>query len=66
MGVLSRLYTGTGAFDIVGRRRTWYIAFSVLVLICVASIVFRGFNAGIDFTGGTQIQFPTTSAAAKC
>ncbi|GAA1261600.1 protein translocase subunit SecF [Pseudonocardia aurantiaca] len=64
MGVLSRLYTGTGAFDIVGRKRTWYIAFSVLVLICVASIVFRGFNLGIDFTGGTQIQFPATTAAA--
>jgi preprotein translocase subunit SecF len=63
-GVLNRLYTGTGAFDIVGRRRVWYIAFSVLVLICVGSIVFRGFNAGIDFTGGTQIQFPAATAAA--
>jgi preprotein translocase subunit SecF len=63
-GVLSRLYTGTGAFDIVGRRRTWYIAFSVLVLVCVGSMLFRGFNLGIDFTGGTQIQFPATTAAA--
>ncbi len=63
-GVLTRLYTGTGAFDIVGRRRLWYISFGLLVLICVASIVFRGFNLGIDFTGGTQIQFPAASAAA--
>jgi preprotein translocase subunit SecF len=63
-GVLNRLYTGTGAFDIVGRRRVWYIAFSVLVLICIGSIVFRGFNLGIDFTGGTQIQFPAATAAA--
>ncbi|TWF80931.1 preprotein translocase subunit SecF [Pseudonocardia hierapolitana] len=63
-GVLNRLYTGTGAFDIVGRRRVWYAAFSVLVLICIGSIVFRGFNLGIDFTGGTQIQFPATTAAA--
>jgi preprotein translocase subunit SecF len=63
-GVLNRLYTGTGAFDIIGRKRVWYIAFSVLVLICVGSIVFRGFNLGIDFTGGTQIQFPATTAAA--
>jgi preprotein translocase subunit SecF len=63
-GLLNRLYTGTGAFDIVGRRRTWYIAFSVLVLVCIGSIVFRGFNLGIDFTGGTQIQFPATTAAA--
>ncbi|OLT09599.1 protein-export membrane protein SecF [Pseudonocardia sp. CNS-004] len=63
-GLLNRLYTGTGAFDIVGRRRTWYISFAVLVLVCVGSIVFRGFNLGIDFTGGTQIQFPATTAAA--
>jgi preprotein translocase subunit SecF len=63
-GVLNRLYTGTGAFDIIGRKRLWYISFSVLVLICIGSIVFRGFNLGIDFTGGTQIQFPATTAAA--
>jgi preprotein translocase subunit SecF len=63
-GILSRLYTGTGAFDIVGRKRTWYVVFSVLVLICVGSMIFRGFNLGIDFTGGTQIQFPAATAAA--
>ena len=63
-GVMSRLYTGTGAFDIVGRRKLWYLAFGALILVCVASIVFRGFNLGIDFTGGTQFQFPTVDAAA--
>jgi preprotein translocase subunit SecF len=63
-GVLTRLYTGTGAFDIVGRKRIWYIGFAVLVLICIGSIVFRGFNLGIDFTGGTQLQFPAATAAA--
>lgn len=57
-GVLSRLYTGTGAFDIVGRRRLWYVSFGVVVLICIASMVFRGFNLGVDFTGGTLVQFP--------
>src|SRR4051794_41801865 len=62
-GVLSRLYTGTGAFDIVGKRRVWYVVFSVLVLVCLGSILFRGFNLGIDFTGGTQVQFPTAQTA---
>jgi preprotein translocase subunit SecF len=62
--VFSRLYTGTGAFDIVGRRKSWYIGFGLLVVICLASIVIRGFNLGIDFTGGTQIQFPANTAAA--
>lgn len=61
---LSRLYTGTGAFDIVGKRKVWYTAFGLLVLVCVVSIVFRGFNLGIDFTGGTQIQFPANTATA--
>lgn len=61
--VFSRLYTGTGAFDIVGRRKTWYVAFGLLVLVCVASLGLRGFNLGIDFTGGTQIQFPTSGTA---
>jgi preprotein translocase subunit SecF len=62
-GVLTRLYTGTGAFDVVGRRRTWYIGFAVLMLVCVLSIVFRGFNLGIDFTGGTQLQFPAAGTS---
>jgi len=63
-GRLSGLYTGTGSFDVVGRRRTWYTTFGLLVLICLASIVFRGFNLGIEFTGGTQVQFPAATAAA--
>lgn len=58
----NRLYTGTGAIDVVGRRKTWYLAFGLVVLVCVGSIAFRGFNLGIDFTGGTQIQFPAAGA----
>jgi preprotein translocase subunit SecF len=63
-GVFSRLHTGTGAFDIVGKRRVWYAVFGTLVLICIGSIVFRGFNLGIDFTGGTQVQFPAAHTSA--
>ncbi|MCE3553338.1 protein translocase subunit SecF [Pseudonocardia sp. RS11V-5] len=61
-GVFSRLYTGTGAFDVVGRRKVWYVAFGTLVLICVLSMVIRGFNLGIDFTGGSQFQMPAAGA----
>src|SRR5215210_325895 len=62
--VFTRLYTGTGAFDVVGKRKLWYALFGALVLICIGSIVFRGFNLGIDFTGGTQLQFPSAGAGA--
>ena len=61
-GVLTRLYTGTGAFDIIGRRRIWYIGLGLLMLVCIGSIVFRGFNLGIDFEGGTRIQLPAEGA----
>ncbi|WP_051341265.1 protein translocase subunit SecF [Pseudonocardia spinosispora] len=62
---LSRLHTGTGAFDLVGRRKGFYIFFAVLVLICIGSMVFKGFNLSIDFKGGTSIQFPTTGATGQ-
>jgi preprotein translocase subunit SecF len=61
---MTRLYTGTGAFDIVGRRRLWYALFGVLMAVCLASIVLRGFNLGVDFTGGTLVEFPTAGASA--
>ncbi|MCZ4079669.1 protein translocase subunit SecF [Rhodococcus sp. H36-A4] len=55
---MNRLYTGTGAFEIVGRRRFYYILTSTIVLICLLSIAVRGFTLGIDFEGGTRIQIP--------
>ena len=61
-GMLGRLYTGTGAFDIVGRRRIWYSISGLLVVVCLLSILLRGFNLGIDFEGGTRIQLPAHGA----
>jgi preprotein translocase subunit SecF len=57
------MYLGTGAFDIIGKRRRWYTFFGLVVLVCVASIVFRGFVFSIDFSGGTQIQMPAAGAS---
>ncbi|YCN55594.1 protein translocase subunit SecF [Rhodococcus erythropolis] len=55
---LSRLYTGTGAFEVVGRRRFYYGLTGALVAIALLSIILRGFTFGIDFEGGSRIQFP--------
>lgn len=62
VGTLGRLYSGTGAFDIVGRRRIWYVLSGLLVAVCLLSILLRGFNLGIDFEGGTRIQLPAQGA----
>jgi preprotein translocase subunit SecF len=59
---LSRLYTGTGAFEVVGRRRLWYTVGGLIVAIAIASIVLRGFTFGIDFKGGTKVSFPRGNA----
>ncbi|MFC9256689.1 protein translocase subunit SecF [Amycolatopsis thailandensis] len=56
--IFRRLYVGTGAFDVVGKRKRWYLFFGALVLVCVASMGIKGFNFGIDFEGGTQLQMP--------
>ncbi|MEJ8277685.1 protein translocase subunit SecF [Pseudonocardia spirodelae] len=58
----TRLTTGTASVDIIGRRKVWYIGFAVLVAVCVLSLLIRGFNLGIDFTGGSQIQLPAAGA----
>jgi preprotein translocase subunit SecF len=59
---LSRLYTGTGAFEVIGHRRLWYAVSGAMVVIAVASILVRGFTFGIDFAGGTKVSFPKGDA----
>ena len=61
-GVFHRLYTGSGAFDIVGKRKRFYIFFGAIVVICLVSIIVRGFSFSIEFEGGTQIQSPANGA----
>ncbi|MGC0363905.1 preprotein translocase subunit SecF [Rhodococcus sp. 27YEA15] len=56
---LSRLYTGTGGFEVVGRRKFYYALTGAIVLIALLSMLVRGFTFGIDFEGGSRIQFPS-------
>jgi len=56
-GFFSRLSTGTGAFNILGRRKVYYAVSGALVVASILLIVFRGFHFGIDFEGGTTLQF---------
>lgn len=60
--LFNRLYTGTGAFQIVQRRRVYFVLTGVIVAICLASMIFRGFTFGMDFTGGTKLTMPAGDA----
>ncbi|MEP6561345.1 MAG: protein translocase subunit SecF [Nakamurella sp.] len=56
-GFISRLTTGTGAFNILGHRKTYYLVSTTLVVASILLIIFRGFHFGIDFAGGTTLVF---------
>lgn len=46
-------------FDFMGKRKYSYIFSTVVTIICVASMVFYGFDKGVDFQGGRSyvVQF---------
>src|SRR3954447_13546218 len=57
-----RLYNGEAGLDVVGKSKLIYRIIAVVVLICLASMIFRGFNFGIEFAGGNSFRVPGTSA----
>jgi preprotein translocase subunit SecF len=57
-----RLYNGEVGLDVVGRSRLIYKVTAVIVLVCIASMLFRGFNFGIDFAGGNSFRLPGEAA----
>lgn len=58
-----RLYRGQAGIDFVGRRRTWYIISVILVVVALGSILLRGLNLGIEFTGGAVYSIPGASCS---
>ena len=61
-GFFARLYTGTGAFEVVGRRKLWFTISALIIAAALASIFLKGFTFGIDFEGGTKVSFPRAGA----
>ncbi|GAA1693919.1 protein-export membrane protein SecF [Mycolicibacterium murale] len=61
-GFFVRLYTGTGAFEVIGKRKMWYLISGAIMLIAIGAIVLRGFTFGIDFEGGTKVSMPRGDA----
>lgn len=59
----TRLYTGTGAFEVVGKRKLWFAISGLIMVLSIASILLRGFTFGIDFEGGTKVSFPRGDAS---
>src|SRR4051812_46321770 len=56
-----RLYNGEAGLNVVGNSKLIYKVTAVVVLICLLSMIFRGFNFGIDFEGGSSFRVPGSS-----
>lgn len=56
-------------FNIVGTRKWWFLLSALIIIPGLISIFTRGFNLGIDFTGGTLIDLkfarPVTVAEVR-
>lgn len=48
------LYTGRRSYDIVGRRRAFYLVSAVLMAVSAVLLVVPGLNPGIEFRGGSE------------
>ena len=57
-GFFVRLYTGTGAFEVIGRRKLWYTISGRDRRDLHREHRVRGFTFGIDFEGGTKVSMP--------
>ena len=47
--------------DFIGKRRWWALMSAVVVICCVVALGVNGLNLGIDFKGGSQVDFETTT-----
>lgn len=65
MSFISRLYRGQTTIRFVSRRKVWFTASAVALIICALSIGLRGFNFGVEFVGGNSLQFPSGTATVS-
>ena len=59
----NRLYRGEVSYDIVGRKRLWYVISAVVLAISIITLGARGLNLGIEFKGGAEFTVPVKNAS---
>ena len=64
MSLARRLYRGETEFPLIRRRKTFYAISVVLVAVALLSMLFQGFNLGVEFKGGSTFQFPANGHTA--
>ncbi len=63
MSAFGRLYRGETHIDFVGNRNRGFTFSGVVIAASLISMIFFGFNVGVDFEGGTVIEIENPAAA---
>lgn len=59
------LYSGKKSFDFIGKRKIWFTIALVAIVLSAVSLIFRGLNLGVEFTGGSQFTVSNTSDTSQ-
>jgi SecD/SecF fusion protein len=59
MGASAQKIPAWQRIDFVGKTKIWFALSGVVLLIGLGSLGFQGLNLGIDFRGGSQVNFET-------
>jgi preprotein translocase subunit SecF len=63
VSIWTKLYNGDTKIDFVGRTKQWVILSSLIIVVGLGSLYFRGLNLGIDFEGGVVWETPAGDAS---
>ncbi|NND02481.1 MAG: protein translocase subunit SecF [Acidimicrobiia bacterium] len=61
MSVLTRLYRGETTIDFISQRKRWFALSLALLIISILSLLFRGLDGSVDFTGGVIVEADNVS-----
>lgn len=62
MSLWRSLYRGETEFDFMKHRRRYFMISAGLIAISLLSLLVRGLDGSVDFTGGTIVEAPNVSA----
>jgi preprotein translocase subunit SecF len=63
MSLVARLYRGETTFDFMSQRKRWFTVSAVLLAISLLSLIVRGLDGSVDFTGGTIVEAENAAGA---
>lgn len=62
VSIFTQLYRGETRIPFIQARRKVYAVSALIMLICLGSLILRGFNYGVAFAGGSTFQITSSSS----